>query len=198
MIVAIQHLQHRPRQLQRALHRLIRIGVRPQRQRPRGVARLAQLLLQQLRHIRLEDQLGLEVEAGRISEIRVRRPRIAVDAAVLAAPVRVHRTVEADIGRAVPAYRRLRRIARQRGGEFRQFAELGGQRVPAVVERADHLAVEPHRRIGDGAATLPGQRGHVASIGLIAHGVFPVRSQPRLAKRGLPVKNNSGTCQGNW
>src|SRR3982074_615833 len=104
---------------------------------------------------------------------------------MLATTIRVHRPVETDIGRAVPAYRRLRRIARQGGRELRQFAELGGQRVPTVVERADHLAVEPRRRIGDGAATLAGERGHVASIGLIAHGVFPVRSRSTLAKWGL-------------
>ncbi len=110
MVVAVQHLQHRSRQLQRPLHRLVRIGVRPQRQRPRGIARLAQLLLQQLRHLRLEDQLGFEIEAGRIPEIGVRRPRVAIDAAVLAAAIRIDRAVEADIGRAVPADRRLRRI----------------------------------------------------------------------------------------
>src|SRR3546814_12702311 len=59
-----------------------------------GLAR--QLLAQQRRRLRLGDDLGLEVEARRVAEPGMARPREAVDAAVLAAAV----GIDGEIGRA--------------------------------------------------------------------------------------------------
>jgi hypothetical protein len=98
VVEALQHLQHRAGQLQRALHRLIGIGVGAQRHRRRLVARLAQGGFQQLRHLRLEQQLGFEIQARGKAEIGVGRPREAINAAMLAAPVRVDGAVKADVG----------------------------------------------------------------------------------------------------
>ncbi len=204
VVESLQHLQHRARQLQRALHRLIRVGVRAERQGPRDVARLAQLAFQQLADLGLEDELGFEVEAGRVAEIGVRRAGVAIDAAMLAAPVRVHRAVEADVGALVPADDRPRGIAGERGRQRRQIANFGCQRVPSVVERAGGLAVEPRRRVDRRPAAAPGRRGHdggrrlvwqprkhqardgvavrngvqaVVGRSNVAHGMFPFRSR---------------------
>ena len=61
-----------------------------------------QLPLQKLRHVRRENQPGLEIQPRRVAEIGMRRPRVAVNAAMLAAAIRIHRPVETDIGRRVP------------------------------------------------------------------------------------------------
>ena len=49
----------------------------------------------------LDDDFGLEVEAGRESEILVGRPGVTVDAAVFAAPVGVQPEAEGDVGAVV-------------------------------------------------------------------------------------------------
>src|SRR3954447_12938828 len=58
------------------------------------------------------------------------RPRKAVDAAMLAAPIGVDRTVEADIGRVVTGDYFARGVDRDGGLEDRQIF----QALPAVVE----------------------------------------------------------------
>ena len=105
-----QHFEDRARDAEPALGRLIGVGVAAERDRPAGVALLAQLGREQRRRLRLVEDAGLEIEAGRQAEIGVARPRIAIDAAVLAAAIRVDRAVEADIGRVVAGDDRARRI----------------------------------------------------------------------------------------
>ena len=58
-------------------------------------------------------------EARREVVMRVRRPCIAVDAAVLATLVGIDRAVEADVGRVVARDDRARLLDRHRGGERR-------------------------------------------------------------------------------
>src|SRR6202022_4799451 len=80
------------------------------------------------------------------------RPREAVDAAMLAAPVRVDRTVEADIGRLVAGNDLARGIERDRGLERRQFIET----LPAVVEGDTRFRLEAAAGVGlRAAATKP-------------------------------------------
>ena len=67
------------------------------------VARLRELGAQQRGGVGLGEELRLEIEARREVEVRVRRPRVAVDAAVLAALVRIDRLRERDVGRIVAA-----------------------------------------------------------------------------------------------
>ena len=67
-----------------------------------AIAGLGQFALQRLRRIGLGEQLGLEIEPGRQAEKGVGRPRKAIDAAVLAAPIGIDRPVEADIRGFVP------------------------------------------------------------------------------------------------
>ena len=79
------------------------------------------------------------------------RPRKAVDAAMLAAPVRIDRTVKADIGRVVAGDDFARGIQRDRGLERRQFVET----LPAIVECDAGFGLEAAAVIGLRAATTP-------------------------------------------
>src|SRR5690606_37814524 len=84
-----------------ALDRLVGIGVDAQANRLRYVAGLAQLLLQALGQIGLDDQPGLEVDARRHVPVGMAGPGETIDAAMLAAAIGIHRTVEADVRRLV-------------------------------------------------------------------------------------------------
>ena len=77
------HFDQLAGQLELALDRLVRVGVDAQRDRLWHIARLRQLLAQQLRRIGLGKQLGLEIQARRQVQIGVRGTREAVRAATL-------------------------------------------------------------------------------------------------------------------
>lgn len=77
------HFDQLPGQLELAFDRLVRIGVDAQCDGLRYVARLRQFLAQQLRRVRLGEQLGLEVQARRQVQIGMRGARKAVGAATL-------------------------------------------------------------------------------------------------------------------
>src|ERR1700687_2273152 len=79
------------------------------------------------------------------------RPRETIDAAVLAAPIRVDRTVEADIGRIVAGDDLARGIDRDRGPERRQFVEA----LPAVVECNARFSLEASTGVGLRATAAP-------------------------------------------
>src|SRR5438105_5719603 len=79
------------------------------------------------------------------------RPREAVDAAMLAAPVRIDGTVEADIRRVVAGNDLARGIERDRCLERRQFVEA----LPAIVERDARLGPAAAAAVGLRAAAPP-------------------------------------------
>jgi hypothetical protein len=70
---------------------------------------------------------------------------------MLATPVRVDRTVEADIGRIVAGDDLARGIHGNRGLEWRQFIEA----LPAVIERDTCFSLEAAAVIGLRAAATP-------------------------------------------
>src|SRR5258706_446189 len=78
-------------------------------------------------------------------------PRKTVNAAMLAAAVRVDRTVKADIGRVVAGNDLAGCIDRDRGLERRQFVEA----LPAVVECQPRLSLETAAGVGLRAAAAP-------------------------------------------
>src|SRR2546421_7608614 len=78
-------------------------------------------------------------------------PRKTVDAAMLAAAVRVDRTVKADIGRVVARNHLASGIDRDGGLERRQFVEA----LPAVVECEPRLSLETAAGVGLRAAAAP-------------------------------------------
>src|SRR5258707_7895591 len=77
--------------------------------------------------------------------------RKTVDAAMLAAPVRVDRAVEADIGRVVAGNHLAGGIGRDGSLERRQFVEA----LPAVVECEPRLSLETAAGVGLRAAPAP-------------------------------------------
>ncbi len=147
----LQHFENAAHDLPFALDRLIGIGVGADRDHARLVILRRQFLLQKLRRIGLGEQSGFEIEPRRQAEKGMGRPREAVDAAMLAAAVRVDRTIEADIGRIVAGDDLARGIDRDRGLERRQFIEA----LPAVVERDARLGLEAPAGIGLRAAATP-------------------------------------------
>ena len=94
--------------------------------------------------------LRLEVEARRQVEVRVRRPREAVDAAVLAALVGIDRLVERDVRRIVVRDDRARTAGSSRSscsggsGSSRRVRVVV---VPAVVDRLARVAAEAVRGV---------------------------------------------------
>ncbi len=153
-----QHFEDRAGDFKLALGGLIGIGVAAERDRPAAISLLAQLLLEQRRSLRLIEDAALEIEAGRQAEIGMARPRVAIDAAMLAAAIGVDRAVEADIGRVVAGDDRAGRVNLQPGGERHRLG-LGAGHAPAVVEGDALLALEAPARVADGAAALARKGG---------------------------------------
>src|SRR5213592_3257102 len=79
------------------------------------------------------------------------RPRETIHATMLAAAVRVDRTVEADIGRIVAGDHLAGGIDGDRSLERRQFVEA----LPAVVECESRLGLEAAAGVGLRAAAAP-------------------------------------------
>ena len=80
----------------------------------------------------------------------MRGPREAVDAAVLAAAVRVYRLRERDVRRTVAADDAARAFVGNRGRRLRRAVEVGIDRSPAIVLAAQLAPLEaaghPRRR----------------------------------------------------
>ena len=88
------------------------------------------------------------------------RPREAIDAAMLAAPVGVDRAVEADIGQLVAGDDAPRRHLLHFGGERFELAE----RFPAVVDRLIGDRLEAAAAVGLGAPAMPAARGNASRL----------------------------------
>ena len=84
------------------------VGIRAEVDRRTAIARLGELRAQQLGGVGLGKQPRFEIESRRQIEVAVRWPRVAVDAAVLAAAIRVDRLLERHVGRIVAADDRAR------------------------------------------------------------------------------------------
>src|SRR6266849_1780130 len=150
-----QHLEDRPGDAEPLFGRLIRVGVAAERERPAAIVLLAQLGAEQRRRLRLIEDAGLEIEAGRQPEIGVARPRVTINAAMLAAAIGVDRAVEADIGRVVARNDRAGRIyAEDRRDPARPALQLTLDRAPAVIKGDPPLALEAAGLVADGAASL--------------------------------------------
>jgi len=76
---------------------------------------MRQLGAQQRWRVVLDEDLGLEVEAGREAERFVRRTRETIAAAVLASAIRVDAELEADVRTVVSRDDRPRVVAQQLG-----------------------------------------------------------------------------------
>jgi hypothetical protein len=154
---SFKQLDDRAREPQLALDGLVAVGGGADRDLARLVALAPQLGAQHFDDVALGDQLGLEIQAGREIEVAVRGPREAVDAAVLAAAVRVERAVEVDVGRFVSGEHRLHVLEAHLGREGHEFVGLGHalfERAPAVVEGVALVLGEPVRQPRGRASAL--------------------------------------------
>ena len=133
------------------LDRLIGVGVGAESDRRRPVFGRGKLARQELGGAFLGEQLGFEIEPGREPHIRVGRPGVAVEAAVLAAPIGIDRAIESNVGRLVARDDGLGLFPRHLGGErFDRFIAR-----PAVVNILALLEFEAPGGVGRGAATAP-------------------------------------------
>ena len=144
-----EKFQQFPRNALLPFGRLVGVGIGADRYRFALVAGLFPGLEQPLCGIRLEKDLRLEIESRRQVQVRVRRSRVTVDAAVFAALVGIDGTAEWDIGRVIAAHDALYRH-RVQHGRRRYFRTAPG----FFLLELDVLRRKPSVGRGDGAATL--------------------------------------------
>ncbi len=150
MVEIAQHFQNGARDAQLLLCRLIGIGVGAHRDGARNIRGRRQFLRQQFRRVRFHQYLRLEIRAGRKSEIGMRRPRKTINAAMLATPIGIDRTIERDIRRGVARDDRARGIADQFGLDWRKLF----LRFPAVIKQHALFAIVPAGRVGNRAPSM--------------------------------------------
>ena len=123
---------------------------------------MGKLAREQLRRVGLGEDARFEIGAGRKTEIGVRRPREAIDAAMLATLVRIDRAVEGYIGRGVARDDGARGIAQHLGLQRRRLLVRGR---PAVVDQHPGLALVAAGCVRPRAATAqgPGVGGYVVN-----------------------------------
>ncbi len=186
MVEALEHFERPARDPQLALHGLPGVGVGAEHHRPGHVARLRQLRLQPLRQVGLEEQPRFEIEARREADIGVGGPGVAIDTAVLAAPVGVERAVEAEVGAFVEGQRRFARLADQLRRRPRRLRHVAVEGAPAVVERLGQPAFVAHGGVGGGAPALAGAGGEGRPGEGLGHA-------PNVAQAAPQVKNKIRT-----
>ena len=144
VVRARQHFDDPARELELALDRLIRIGDDAERDHFRLVTGGASSRSSSFDRVVLRHQLRLEIEARREVQVAVRRPRKTVNAAVLAAPVRIDRAIEPDIRRLVIGDQTLRGLEGRRRRERRQ-----GSSSPSPWRSRSASAASPSRLARD-------------------------------------------------
>jgi len=147
VLEAQQDLQRLARQALLALQRLIGVGIHPQRDRLRHVARLGEFLCEALGEVGLGDQPRLEVDARRQVPIGMTGPREAVDAAVFAASIGIDRAIETHVRRLVAGQYTLGRLQAHFGGAGRRHVLF-----PAVIIRLAACRGETVVRVDRSAA----------------------------------------------
>ena len=151
MTGAVHDFENAPRELIGLLDGLVGIGICPERYGLYAIAGPRQLLFEKLRRVGFGDEHALEFQTGRKPEIAVRRPRKAIDAAMLAAAIGIDRLVEADIGRVVRGDDLPGLLQPHLRLERRQF----GEALPAIVEILAKLRLETPGQVGSCAASAP-------------------------------------------
>jgi hypothetical protein len=170
VIVSFQDFENFAHDAPLLLDRLVGVRVGADCDRLRLVSLLRQFLFEKARGIGLGKQLRFEIEPGGKTHITVRGPCEAIDAAMLAAAIRVDRAIEGNIGRFVARYDRARLFDLYVGLERRQFLE----RVPAIVEDiALVLLVAPARIDARPAAPAPVRNDPQATF--LDHGIRHMR-----------------------
>ena len=153
MAGALQDFEDAAHDLIAPLDRLVGIGIGADSDDLRHVVQVPTIRVRAIRRRSASpEQLHeLEIEARRQSKIRMRRPGEAVNTAVLAAAIRIDRTIEGNVGRVVARNDPARRIERHVGLERRQVFQY----LPAVIERDARERLISSRRVGHSTAAAP-------------------------------------------
>ena len=112
------------REFQPPLDRLIAVGHAAHRDDLRLPLGRGEFLAQQLGRVFLDHDARLEIQAGGEAEILVRGPRVAVDAAVLAAAIRIDAELEADVRAVVAVENRAAMVAEELRRRQRVFLRI--------------------------------------------------------------------------
>ena len=172
MAVMVEDFQDGAGEAQGPLDGLVGVGVGAEGDRAGDVAGLGELALELFGDVGLEGEAGFEVEAGGQAEPGVAGTGVAIDAAVLAAAIRVHRAVEAEVGGFVVAERGPAAVAGERGGDGRRGEGFVAGCVPAVVEGFGRGALVAVGHVDRSAPALSGAREFGADR--VQHGSAPV------------------------
>jgi len=182
-----QHLQRGAGQPPFLLHRLVRVGIAADVDRLHRVARLRQLRAQHFRQVGLGAQLRFEIQPRRQIQVAVRRTREAIDAAVLAAAVRIQRLLERDVGRVVVRDHAARTLFGHLGARTRcGFVQHGA--LPAIILGMVAHAFETPLRIGSGAATLDSRGRRVFGRALHPASLPRAVSKPATGRASVPFR----------
>ena len=157
MLKRRQHRQNLPHHPIFRLDRLVRVGVRANRNRRHLIGPAPQLPLQHPRNPRPRNQPRLKIQARRQVQIGMRRPCKAINAAMFAAPIGVDRPVKRQVGRAV--------VGHSRPGPLHPHLGLDQsillRHIPTVIERDPMCRFKPPRIVAVGPPrpqTLTGQK----------------------------------------
>ncbi len=144
---------------QAALNGLVGIGVGTKRDRAGAVVGAGQLGTEEGCGVRLDEDAGLEVEAGGEAPVGVAGSGVAVDSAVLAPPIGVDRLGEGDVGRGVAGNQTAGGVGDQLGAGRRGIGQLV-EGAPAIVEGLAARGLEAVRGVEGGTAALmrPGEQ----------------------------------------
>ena len=138
-------LQYPSRYSVGALNRLIGVGIGTNCNRQRLITRPGQRLAEQCRSIRFGEQLAFKIQSRRQIMIGMARPRIAIDTAMFATPIRVNRPVKRQIGRCVKAQNRFRIFFRNRCPQTRHRAIQQLARIQPIPIRLPRIQIETRR-----------------------------------------------------
>ena len=146
----LHRLKNGPRDPVAPLDRLINVGDAAQHDRAWTIAGSREGALKQLHRARLDEQLRLEVEPWRQPHIGVVGPCVAIDAAMLAAAIRIDRLLERYVRARIGRNDRLR--------QFRRDDRLKGRDLVGAPPVVISLSREPFvAAIGVGARPSPPQ-----------------------------------------
>src|SRR5579871_4296219 len=149
---ARQHLEDRSRDAHAPLDGLVGIGVGAESYGLADVPGLCELRFQHSRRILLVEQTSLEIDSGRQTHVGMARARVAITATMTAAPIRVDRLLERDIGRVVGADHFARAVGLERCLDALGYLVL----IPTVIDRFDLLTLETAGRVGKSPEILQG------------------------------------------
>ena len=138
-----QHREAAAGDLQPAFAGLVAVGDTGEHEQLRLPLRRHELATQQLGRRLLDQDLGLEIKARGEAEVLVEGSRIAVDAAMLAAAVRIHRCLEPDVGAVVARDDRAAGVGEKLGRDPLRAGLLGD----------DAQGLEAILRVGPGTAS---------------------------------------------